>query len=157
MSTYSRPESASFADQNRLAELLAAAVPDCHPETVFVVPESWHRFTVIRDSVSRRVVAACALLPLGDGRAEIRGLVVDPEHRGYGLASIVVRAVLAWARKCDLEAVCVTRRPEFFRRFGFKATRPSWLHLRKRRKPGHESKLLHGPRYAMAFREAESR
>lgn len=127
------PEPARIRDCQRLRELLEAAVPDCHPDTARAIPQTWPSFMVVRDSLGR-VVAAGALQRVDDERAEIRGLVVDPTARGQGFAHTIVLALIRAAQSQGLAAVCVTRRPEFFRRFGFSQTpAPATLWLKRRR------------------------
>lgn len=141
------PEPARIRDCRRLRELLEAAVPDCHPDTARSISQTWPSFTVVRDSLGR-VVAAGALQRVDDERAEIRGLVVDPIARGQGLGHSIVLALIRAAQSQGLAAVCVTRRPEFFRRFGFCPTPASATLWLSRRKPIKVDRAVR-PRVAM--------
>jgi N-acetylglutamate synthase-like GNAT family acetyltransferase len=132
-------------DLPELVALLGAAVPHCLPETVWQLPYTHHRYLVARDERGA-MVAAGSLEPLDGHRAEIRGLVVDPAFRGRGLASEIVRQLLRRARTRGLDALCVTRKPAFFQRLGFRATAPHWLSLQRRLAPQQSNT----PRVSMA-------
>ncbi len=141
-------EPALPADTERLRDLLDSAVPDCHPLTAAKIDRDWSTYRVIRDGTGV-VIAAGALQPLDEDRAEIRGLVVAPEARGRGLAGTLVRELIEAAQSLDLCTVCVTRRPEFFRRFGFELSDQEWsLTLHRRPAPSAAR-----PRVAMALSE----
>jgi N-acetylglutamate synthase-like GNAT family acetyltransferase len=57
---------------------------------------------------------------VNDGLAEIRSVVVDPEWRGAGIGSRIVRMLISDARKMGIARVfCLTRRLDFFGRLGF--------------------------------------
>lgn len=122
---------AQLADLSDLVELLGAAVPDCLPETVWQLPWTWHDYVVARDA-DGKMVAAGSLQTVDDRRAEIRGLTVAEGHRGQGLASGIIKTLMRIAEQRALEILCVTRKPEFFRRFGFHATPPDWLTSERR-------------------------
>lgn len=148
MSFRGATEAARPSDIERLRELLESAVPDCHPDTARRIDDAWSTFRVIRDEHGV-VIAAGALRPLGEDRAEIRGLVVAPEARSRGHAGTIVRALIDAAESLDLRTVCVTRRPEFFRRFGFELSDRAWsLTLRRRPVPAAGR-----PRVAMVLGE----
>lgn len=123
-------EPAAFADVRALIELLGESVPAVSPGTVWEIPWTWQHYRVVRDSFGS-LAGAGSLRPLDERRAEIRGLVAAPEWRGAGVASALMDSLLQWARERELDVVCVTRKPEFFRRFGFTETTPSWVDPRR--------------------------
>lgn len=117
---------ATLRDVRALVELLGGSVPAVAAETVWEVPWTWQHYWIVRDA-SGDIVCAGSLRPLDDRRAEIRGLVVAPRARGTGIATVLVDHLLERADALGLEAVCVTRKPSFFRRFGFAETIASWV------------------------------
>ena len=125
---------ARLDDLSDLVSLLGAAVPDCLPETVWQLPWTWHDYVVARDERGT-LVAAGSLQRVDRRRAEIRGLTVAEGQRGRGLASPVIRTLMRIADRRGLDIVCVTRKPEFFARFGFHATPPDWLQVERRLSP----------------------
>ncbi len=67
-----------------------------------------------------KLLGCVALEPYGAELAEIRSLAVDPEIRGRGLGTRLLRAALAAARRRKIARVfAVTHTPEFFGRQGF--------------------------------------
>ncbi|MBM4294142.1 MAG: N-acetyltransferase [Deltaproteobacteria bacterium] len=55
------------------------------------------------------------------GLGEVRSVAVLPEFRNRGIGSELVKACLNEARSLGLsEVFCLTLRPEFFQRFGFR-------------------------------------
>lgn len=139
---HTTPQPAEADDVDPLIELLSNAVPQCSPVTVWSIPWTWEQYQIVPNE-DGRPVACGGLLDLDDGRSEIRGLVVDPEYRGRGLARAIVHRLIDIAGERDRTAVCVTKNPAFFERFGFHMTQPSWLELRLRSVQSPE------PRYAM--------
>jgi len=139
-------ESARADDQSTLVRLLSSAVPDCSPQTVWDVPWLWPRYRVARDR-SGSVIAAGTLQELEGNRVEIRGLAVDEDWRGKGVAGALVEDLLDIADEQGKEAVCVTRKPSFFERFGFHMTFPSWLS--RQRQQVHGGRKDAAPRVAM--------
>lgn len=119
-------EPARRDDMRALIDMLAEAVPDCSPQTVWSVPWMWARYEVARDP-SGTPIAAGALVDVDDNTTELRGLVVHRDHRRRGLASSVLCALLERAHDTGKRMVCVTKRPQFFRKFGFRDTAPGWL------------------------------
>jgi amino-acid N-acetyltransferase len=56
-----------------------------------------------------------------EGLGEVRSVAVIPEYRGRGIGSRLVQSCLDEARAVGLRQVfCLTLRPEFFQRFGFR-------------------------------------
>jgi amino-acid N-acetyltransferase len=67
------------------------------------------------------LIGIAALHVCWAGLGEIRSVAVAPPHRGGGIGSSLVETCLAEARTLGLsEIFCLTLRPEFFQRFGFK-------------------------------------
>lgn len=120
-----RVEAARPTDVPALCALLRSVIPDCHPETVRAVPSTWPHYAVVRDGP--RIVGAGALVPVGPGLAEIRGLAVSADHRGLGIASQVVEHLVQQGEASERGVVCVTRRPGFFARMCFQEVAPTWL------------------------------
>lgn len=123
---------ARHADLRGLVELLGASVPDCIPQTVWELPWTWHHYRVVR-TPEGRIVGAGSLQPLPRRRAEVRGLTVARGWRGHGIARTLLHDLIERAERQGLEVVCVTRSPDFFARFGFHDTSPSWLDTHHRR------------------------
>lgn len=59
---------------------------------------------VARDDTGRALGCA-ALLDLGDGTAELKRMIVDPDHAGQGVGRHLVTAILQSARERNLRAV----------------------------------------------------
>ena len=67
------------------------------------------------------LIGVAALHISWDGLAEIRSLVVLPEHQGRGIGSSLVKSCLEEARQLGLRQVFVlTATPQYFQRFGFR-------------------------------------
>jgi amino-acid N-acetyltransferase len=67
------------------------------------------------------LIGIAALHVCWAGLGEVRSVAVAPQHRGHGTGSRLVETCLAEARTLGLsELFCLTLRPEFFQRFGFK-------------------------------------
>ncbi len=67
------------------------------------------------------IMGIAALHVCWAGLAEVRSLAVLPEYRSRGIGSQLVKACLTEARILGLgEVFCLTLRPEYFQRFGFK-------------------------------------
>ena len=83
------------------------------------VAARWGHYFVVRED-DGRVVGLAGLEVYGaDGL--LRGVAVDPDYRGQGLAAALVEAVVARARLLDLRAVYVltTNARDYFLRHGF--------------------------------------
>ena len=67
------------------------------------------------------IIGVAALHICWAGLGEIRSLAVLPEYRGRGIGSTLTKTCLEEAKVLGLnEIFCLTLRPEFFQRFGFK-------------------------------------
>ncbi len=68
-----------------------------------------------------RIVGCVVLRDYGDGLAELRSLAVQPGWNGQGLGSrLVTQAVETAKRKGFTRLFALTRRPNLFRRLGFR-------------------------------------
>ncbi len=130
-------EAARYDDVQALVRLLGDNVPHVSAETVWQVPWNWHHYRVIR-APSGDLIGAGSLQPLACGRLEIRGLVVHRDWRKSQLATSLMKSLLLEARRRGIDIVCITRRPSFFRRFGFNETSPTWLDARRRQVSGKQ-------------------
>ena len=138
--------SATADDALELRALLAAAVPDISRHTVWEVPWTWQHYLVVTDTAGE-IIAAGSLQPLGHGKSEIRGVVVSDAARGGKLGRRLVLLLVERARSCGLDAVCMTREPGFFRKFGFENSAPTWVDCRRQPATSRPSP----PRFAMAL------
>jgi len=112
-------EPAGLADARGIAALLRR----CAPETV-ALPEREirrhvNRYVVVRDE-ELGVVASAAVHELSPGVSELRSLAVDPRCRGRGLGPGIVGRVARVMERRGYRLVCVTLRPRFFERLGFR-------------------------------------
>lgn len=112
-------EPAAAADARGIAALLRR----CAPETV-AVPErevlrDIRRYVVVRDE-ELGVVASAAVHPVSSGVSELRSLAVDPRCRGAGFGPGLVRRIARVMQRRGHRLLCVTLRPRFFARFGFR-------------------------------------
>jgi amino-acid N-acetyltransferase len=84
------------------------------------------RFIVVEDA--GRIVACAELMKLSSHVAEVRSLVVDREHRGGGVASDLMAALVDAARDAGYLSLCAfTHSPAFFVRQGFSIVPHTWV------------------------------
>jgi len=76
----------------------------------------WRDFLVA--DADGRIVGIGQVRPHGDGSRELSSLVVAPDHRGQGIGSQVVEALLARETK-PTYLFCRDRLASFYERFGF--------------------------------------
>ncbi|GAB3587965.1 amino-acid N-acetyltransferase [Calidifontibacter terrae] len=115
-----RIRSARAADVRRIRQVTAPYVDSraIVPKPAVSYYESLQEFVVAQ--VDDQVVGCGALHVMWDDVAEIRTLAVDPEAKGHGVGSSLVRALLDRARDLGVERVfCLTFETEFFARHGF--------------------------------------
>jgi amino-acid N-acetyltransferase len=102
---------------------IAALLRRCAPETVAVperdVRRHWRRYVVVRDE-ELGVVASAAVHEISSCVSELRSLAVDPRCRGRGLGPGLVRRITREMQRRGHRLLCVTLRPRFFARFGFR-------------------------------------
>ncbi len=90
------------------------------PRTLAEICENVRDFTVIEQR--REVIACGALHVYGPHLAEVRSVVVAPQHQGRGAGRKLIEALLKEARQHAIAQVCLfTRSPEFFGKLGFVA------------------------------------
>lgn len=84
------------------------------------------RFIVIEEA---GVIVACAeLMKLSSQVAEVRSLVVDRHHRGGGVATELMSALVDSARDAGYMSLCAfTHSPAFFVRQGFSIVPHTWV------------------------------
>lgn len=84
------------------------------------------RFIVIEEA--GEIVACAELMKLSSQVAEVRSLVVDRHHRGGGVASELMSALVNAAREAAYLSLCAfTHSPAFFVRQGFSIVPHTWL------------------------------
>ncbi|NNC98842.1 MAG: N-acetyltransferase [Gammaproteobacteria bacterium] len=76
-------------------------------------------FKVIEDD--QGVIACGSLEHFTEELAEVRSLMVSPQHKGAGLGQLLVRSLIETARERRVARVmALTYVPEFFHKLGFK-------------------------------------
>lgn len=81
--------------------------------------ENLRDFFVVRQG--EEVIACCALHIYWSDLAEIRALAVREEHQEQGLGTLLVQACIEEAKSLGISTIfCLTYKPHFFERFGFK-------------------------------------
>lgn len=74
----------------------------------------------VAEAPGGQVVGCVALQMMWEDLAEVRSLVVDPEHQSHGIGRMLVLAALDEARTLGLRrAFALTEVPEFFAKLGF--------------------------------------
>jgi amino-acid N-acetyltransferase len=115
-----RTREAILRDAEQIHALISAYSGDgtLLPRNLAEICENVRDFVVLEDD--DRIIGCGALHLYGIHLAEIRSITVDPTHQGSGGGRRLVKALLAQARKHDVNCVCLfTRIPEFFSRLGF--------------------------------------
>jgi N-acetylglutamate synthase-like GNAT family acetyltransferase len=82
----------------------------------------WPRFLVAEED--GRIIGVVQVKSHGDGSRELASLAVDPEHRGQGLGSALVQAVMATEGGL-LYLTCADRLEGYYTRFGFRRLEPA--------------------------------
>lgn len=78
----------------------------------------WRNFLIAEDA-QRRIVGIGAVKPHGNGSRELASIAVLPEWRGRGVASAVIRALIARERD-PLYLTCRNTTAAFYERSGFR-------------------------------------
>jgi amino-acid N-acetyltransferase len=115
-----RTRKAILPDALQIHDLIAAYSGDgtVLPRTLPEICENVRDFTVLDDG---RIIGCGALHLYGAHLAEIRSITVAPGNQRRGGGSLLVRALLAEARRHRVGCVCLfTRKPEFFAQLGFR-------------------------------------
>lgn len=127
-------------DVGSLARLFLANIEDVVPQSFREIQRNLHSTAVVR--TDGRVVASASLRALDKGTCEIRGLIVSKKWRGFGLAERLVRRLIRQARRSGRGLICVTRHPDFFRRYGFRRVPRKGEDLTSRAKPGTRVEMV---------------
>ena len=85
---------------------------------------SWRNFVVAE--VEGQIVGLGQLRPHADGSLELASLVVSPAHRGRGIGSQIVRALLA-SRRGPIYLFCENALQPYYTRLGFQPLQPADL------------------------------
>jgi N-acetylglutamate synthase-like GNAT family acetyltransferase len=82
----------------------------------------WHRFLVAEEDGDpergRRIIGVGQIKPHDDGSRELASIAVIPERQRQGIASEIIRALLA-REQGDLYLICRDELESFYARFGF--------------------------------------
>ena len=115
-----RTRKALLPDAQQIHDLIAAYSLDgtLLPRTQAEICENVRDFILLEDG--RRVVGCGALHLYGLHLAEIRSITVARWAQGRGGGQLLVKALLAEAKRHRVRCICLfTRTPEFFVRLGF--------------------------------------
>lgn len=77
----------------------------------------WHRFLIAEEG--GQIIGIGQVKPHGDGSRELASIAVIPERRGQGIASEIIRALLA-NENGDVYLTCRASLEAFYHRFGFR-------------------------------------
>ncbi len=114
-------ERARISDVPQMHALInrSADKGDMLPRPMSELYESIRDFFVARDGAE--VVACIALHVIWSDLAEIKALAVDENWQDQGIGVALVQACLEEVRKMEIPRLfCLTYRPDFFARFGFR-------------------------------------
>lgn len=109
------------SDAPRIARLLHACAPETIPVDIEILREQWRSFHVVR-APGYGIVGTASVVPIENGRCELRSVAVHDDWRGHGLGSRLVRRAMVRALAAGRQLVCVTLEPRFFERLGFQET-----------------------------------
>jgi len=110
-----RTRKAILPDAEHIHELIAAYSGDgtLLPRTLPEICENVRDFVVLEDD--GRIIGCGALHLYGTHLAEIRSITVAPWTQGKGGGSRLVKALMAEARRHQVDCICLfTRKPDFF-------------------------------------------
>lgn len=93
------------------------------PEEIVAAVDNWVVAEKLdAESGTRSVLGGGCLTELTPELAEVRSLVMDVNHQGYGLGQRIVRRIEAMARERGFQQLCaLTLVPEFFLKLGFRS------------------------------------
>lgn len=77
----------------------------------------WHRFLIAEEN--GQTIGIGQVKQHGDGSRELASIAVIPERRGQGIASEIIRALLA-KENDDVYLTCRAQLESFYNRFGFR-------------------------------------
>lgn len=115
-----RTRKAILPDAQAIHDLIAAYSSDgtLLPRTLAEICENVRDFIVLEDA--GRITGCGALHLYGLHLAEIRSITVARREQGRGGGELLVKALLAEAKRHRVSCICLfTRTPEFFARLGF--------------------------------------
>jgi amino-acid N-acetyltransferase len=115
-----RTRKSILPDARHIHELIAAYSGDgtLLPRTLAEICENVRDFVVLEDQ--GRIIGCGALHLYGTHLAEIRSITVDPRQQGKGGGGLLVKALLAEAKRQRVSCICLfTRTPQFFAHLGF--------------------------------------
>ena len=115
-----RTREATLPDAEQIHTLISGYSGDgtLLPRSLAEICENVRDFVVLEHN--RRIIGCGALHLYGMHLAEIRSITVDPTHQKGGGGKLLVKALLAQAKKHKVTCVCLfTRIPDFFARMGF--------------------------------------
>ncbi|HEY1658344.1 MAG TPA: N-acetyltransferase [Candidatus Sulfotelmatobacter sp.] len=88
------------------------------PRTLPEICENVRDFVVLEEQ--GKVIGCGALHLYGTHLAEIRSITVEPRIKGGGGGTLLMKALMAEAKRHKVDCICLfTRAPEFFARQGF--------------------------------------
>lgn len=114
-------ESARIGDVGRMQELINgfASREEMLPRSLSEIYENIRDYFVIRDEV--RVVGCGALHVVWADMAEIRSVAVEDKRQIQGIGTALVDSCIEEAGRIGIDTVfCLTYKPDFFTRFGFR-------------------------------------
>ena len=115
-----RTRKAKLPDAQQIHDLIAAYSGDgtLLPRSLPEICENVRDFAVLEDE--GRIIGCGALHLYGLHLAEIRSITVSHGVQGRGGGALLVKALLAEARRHGVSCICLfTRKPDFFGRLGF--------------------------------------
>jgi amino-acid N-acetyltransferase len=96
------------------------------PRTLAEICENVRDFVVLEDE--GQIIGCGALHLYGTHLAEIRSITVNPRTQKRGGGSLLMKALMAEAKRHRVDCICLfTRAPEFFARQGFFMARREYL------------------------------
>jgi len=115
-----RTRKAILPDAEQIHDLIAGYSHDgtLLPRTLAELCENVRDFVVLEDE--GRIIGCGALHLYGTHLAEIRSITVAPWAQGKGGGGLLVKALMAEARRHRVDCICLfTRKPDFFAGQGF--------------------------------------
>jgi amino-acid N-acetyltransferase len=144
-------EGATPEDADGIARLLERSAPETIPMSAAELAERADEFAVMR-APDGTIVATAAIRPCPRLECELRSLAVDPDWRGLGLGARLVEHVKQYCASTGRGLMCVTIRPHFFARHGFRRVPLDRLPKKRSRK----ETVAGRPRVAMGWSPLDS-
>jgi amino-acid N-acetyltransferase len=114
-------EMARIVDVGRMQELINgfASREEMLPRSLSEIYENIRDYFVVRDD--DRVVGCGSLHVCWADMAEIKSMAVEEKRQGQGIGTALVASCITEAGRIGIDTVfCLTYKPDFFSRFGFK-------------------------------------